>query len=578
MEPTIRFNEARQYKNRPRTDHSETLMLRRDVPLALLAAAIAPSMLSSCNGAAESDGADGTVDNLAPTFPQTVQESANGVVPIDFSCRPGAWRRYGGDPNGRRDATSAIASACLASPTAFDDFGGTYLVSGPIHVPSNCSVSGIVNRTVLIMSNPDTSLFVADGTDGVTIQGIRFRVTAASAVALTGLVVFFEGSGCACRDCEFSGFSWAGVWMDDARDCCVERCYFHDSQGSVQDSADICVYNNASDNVVTDNRCCGGNYHGILVQNPYNDAFPSNNLVARNYVANHKAYGILVYVPDEGDTYNRILDNRVEDIFGTEFTGSSGAGICVAGQGGGGTLIDGNALKRCCIETLNRTESPGAIGIHGMTASNAPIAITNNVVTDMAQYDGILVIVSKAKVSVAGNHIELLAGNSGGTPVRLQLASNVSVTSNVLTRPASDGRCIFVYASGGPVLAVAVSSNICTGGDYNQIDFYADNAGYFEGISCLDNTCSGAGRAETASCISVSAVDHARVSGNNCASDTAVTFYMRDATNLVVENNEFHSQGPTTVVASGSCAGSVYAASNAQNGAIDDLAAGLLVE
>ena len=54
--------------------------------------------------------------------------------------------------------------------------------------------------------------------------------------------------------------------------------YFHDFLGSVQDSADICVYNNASNNIITDNRCFGGNDHGILIENPYNNAFPSNNL------------------------------------------------------------------------------------------------------------------------------------------------------------------------------------------------------------------------------------------------------------------------------------------------------------
>jgi hypothetical protein len=540
-------------------------MRRRDVPIAILAAAVAPTVLSSCNGSADAEIA---------TYPRTAQEIAGSVVPTDYTCRPGAWRRYGADPGGQADSTNAIAIACAVNGFAFDDVGGTYMVSGPIRVPSNCTISGKVNQTELVMLDPDTSLIVADETKGVTIEGIRFRVPAASAVA-TGVVVFFKCVECVCRNCDFSGFSWAGAWLYDARNCTVTQCYFHDSQGSLVDSADICVYNNSSDNIITDNRCFGGNFHGVLIQNPYNDAFPSRNLVARNHIVNHQAYGVCLYVPDEGDTHNHILDNRIEDIRGT-FHRASGTGIYAAGGGAGGTVIDGNTLMRCCTETRFRIEAPGAIGIHGMTAANSPIAISNNVIDEMAHYDGILIVESAAQVIIIGNNVHLLSGNTEECPIRVELASQVTVKANILRRPPTDGRCILVYASGGAVADVTVSSNTCCGGNDSQIDFYSDEGGYFDQLLCFDNTCSGGG--DAASCISVAAVNGATVSGNNCTSAKGVTFYIRDARDLKVANNTFNSEGPVSVVASGACTGSVYAASNSQNGAILDSAVGLLVE
>jgi len=564
---------------------------RRDLPFALLAAAAMPPFFTSACDSTETPKADEApqpdetpqADEVpqadetpqADYYPRTLSETTAGVSPKNYAAPPGSWRRYGADPTGQADSTSAIAAACLANPTAFDDVGGSYRVSGAIHIPSGCAVSGIVGRTQILMDNPDTSLLVAISTAGVIVEGIRFLVTAPSLRASMGVVVFFNSSGGHCRHCDFSGFSWAGVWIYDSTNCEVTQCTFHDAGGSVQDSADICIYNNSHDNVVSHNDCFGGNYHGILIQDPYNNALPSRNVVTHNAVANHLAYGICVYLPDAGDTYNRIVGNKVEGIRGSPFRGASGSGIYVVGAGAGGTVIDGNSVASCCLETFARIESPGAIGVHGLTASNASVSIVRNVVSQMARYDGIILVLSQAEVTIVDNRVTLLAGNVEGTPIRVDTSSNVLVKANHVSRPTSDGRCILVYASGGIAANVTVSGNTCLGGNYNQIDFLADLDGAFASLTCEGNLCTEGGVARSAVSINASSVRGGVIRGNRCNSVNAVALRLIDTVDCVISGNTFNSGGPVSVAASGDCHGTYYASDNKQNGKILNSAMGL---
>jgi hypothetical protein len=200
------------------------------------------------------------------------------------------------------------------------------------------------------------------------------------------------------------------------------------------------------------------------------------------------------------------------------------------------------------------------------------------VINAMASYDGIVVIRSAAKISITGNTVQFPAGNIEGTPIRVESSSYVSVTANTLNRPPSEGRCIFVFANGFPSTDLTVSSNICSGGNYNQIDFTSGAGGYLERIVCSNNSCSDGGAAESAVCLGFAATTGAIVSGNYGSSTDAVAFYLDDAKDFQIRENTFNSEGSTSVIAKGSCDGSVYASSNLQNRAIVNLAVGLLVE
>jgi Pectate lyase superfamily protein len=92
-------------------------MQRRELSRILLASAVA-APLSGVNS----------------LLPRTDAEKAAGVTPVDLTCRPGAYRRYGADPRGNTDSTDAINDALRCNAIVFDDFPGEslYKVSGTL--------------------------------------------------------------------------------------------------------------------------------------------------------------------------------------------------------------------------------------------------------------------------------------------------------------------------------------------------------------------------------------------------------------------------------------------------------------
>ena len=311
------------------------------------------------------------------------------------------------------------------------------------------------------------------------------------------------------------GCNWHGVMLFDSTYCKVDRCSFHDFQGSVQDSADVCIYNNSHHNSVTNNRCFGGNWHGISIQDPYNNSLPANNTVSNNSVGLHQAYGLMIYIPTAGDTHNQLIGNTVENIQGSVLQGNSGAGIYVVGAGAGGTTVADNTVRNCCVRTAKSSLAPAGIGINGIAQNAAPLKVSGNTVLDIQAHDAILVVSSKGPVAVSGNTATLPSGNTAGTPIRIDASSNVSVTGNSATRARdTNGRCIFVYANAIAVANISVTGNSCYGGTYAQIEFYPTGGGSISNVVCTNNTCQGAGT--NSNCVRLVGVQNASVSGNKC--------------------------------------------------------------
>jgi parallel beta-helix repeat protein len=482
-------------------------MHRRDVNKLLAAYAVAPVLVPAAARAQTCESRD---------YPKTAAESAAAVNVVDTSRCPGDWRRYGADPTGNTDSTVAIQAACNANQLAFDA-GGTYLVSATIKIPSGVTVRGAgVSATQVACADGGISVFMASGATAVVVEKLKISVTAVSKEAHTGAVEFRKSTHCACNECEIVGCNWHGVWIFDSAYCTVDRCHFHDFQGSVQDSSDVCIYNVSHHNTVTNNKCFGGNWHGIAVQDPYSNSLPSNNMVANNSVAGQQAYGLMVYMPYAGDTFNQLIGNSVENIQGSVLGRDSGAGIYVVGAGAGGTTVANNTVRNCCIQTtVNRTMAPAGIGVSGIAQVAAPVTVSGNTVSDVRAHDGILVVSCKGSVTVSGNTATLPPGNSTGTPIRIDASSNVSVTGNSAVRaPDTNGRCIFVYANAIAVSNISVTGNTCYGGSYAQIEFYPTAGGTISNVACTNNTCHGKG--SNPNCVRLVGVQNAEVSGNKC--------------------------------------------------------------
>ena len=450
-------------------------------------------------------------------YDATPEETAAKVKIVDSSRCPGDWRRYGADPGGNTDSTAAIQAACNANTLAFDETGGTYLVSARIMIPSGVTVRGAgVSATAITCSNGGTSIFMTSEATGVTVERIKFNVTAESKQPYTAAVDFHKSTNCSCNDCEMVGCNWAGVFIYDSTNCTVEQCYFHDFQGSVRDSADVCIYNRSHHNTVKNNRCFGGNWHGVSIEDPYNNSLPSNNVVANNAVGLHQAYGLMVYVPTAGDTFNQLSGNSVENIQGSVLGNNSGAGIYVVGAGAGGTTVADNTVRNCCVQTTQHTLAPAGIGIAGISQSAAPVKVTGNTVLEMRAHDAILVVSCKGgHVTVSGNTATLPPGNSAGTPIRIEASSNVNVTGNSASRAQeTNGRCIFVYANAIAISNISVVGNTCFGGKYAQIEFFSTAGGSIADVVCTNNNCQGVGL--NPNCVRLVGVTNASVSGNKC--------------------------------------------------------------
>lgn len=487
-------------------DHEFFHMHRRDVSKLLVACAVTPAF--PWTAGAQTCGSS--------SYEKTGGETAAAVNIVDFSRCPGDWRRYGADPTGGIDSTAAIQAACNANSLAFDAVGGTFLVSAQITIPSGVTVRGAGSGATLITcANGGISIFIASAATAVRVEKITFSVTAVSEKARTAAVEFYKSKNCTCSDCEIVGCNWSGVLIFDSTYCTVDRCYFHDFQGSVHDSADVCIYNQSHHNTVTNNKCFGGGWHGVSIQDPYNNSLPGNNLVAHNDVGRHQAYGLMVYVPTAGDTFNRIIGNKVENIQGSALGKESGAGVYVVGAGAGGTTIANNIVSNCCIQTNHSSLAPAGIGINGISQSAAPVTVTGNTVLEMRAHDAILVVSCRGSVTVSDNTVTLPPGNVTGTPIRIDASSNVNVTGNSATRAQdTNGRCIFVYANAIAVSNVSVVGNACYGGKYAQIEFLSVGGGSFRGVVCTNNICQGVG--ENANCVRLAGFHGAVISGNKC--------------------------------------------------------------
>jgi parallel beta-helix repeat protein len=348
------------------------------------------------------------------------------------------------------------------------------------------------------MAVTNTTFFYATTKTGIKIRGIKIQQTAAGASSSVAGIELTDCTRCTVADCELVGLQWAGVWLNRSSYCTVINNRFTASLGTVQDAADIAVYGSSNYNIISDNYCYGtSNHHGVLVQDPYAGLLPSKNIISGNRIGEHKGYGVALYIPGSagtGNTFNQVLNNFIEDIQGSVSTNrSSGAGIYVVGNWAGGTLVSGNTIRNCCVQTLDRSLAPGGIGINGIPATVAKPAVVGNTILDMPQGDGILVVSAPGGAQISGNSIILPTTNNGagvggstlsGSGIRIAACGNVDIGPNSVIHLGT-GRALFAYADGNNNTGVKV-----TGGYYESATSisvqFTQNGGFTNSDVILD--------------------------------------------------------------------------------------------
>jgi Pectate lyase superfamily protein/Periplasmic copper-binding protein (NosD) len=260
-------------------------------------------------------------------FPQTAAELAASVTPTAQQVEPGDITRFGADPTGVVDSTTAITNALLANAgSSIHAPAGTYKCTAQILIPSNTLFYGDgMGVTTFAFNNPNGNQFIT-GTSKVTVRDFTVTVTGAGSVSEVCAINISNANYCRVSRVEVSGVTWVGVgiFLTSSHNI-VEECYFHGwyaAANPIQGSADISIsYNTGSCNynIIRDNYCLGGGEVGISILGSTGSGTDCQyNLVTGNRIGAHTTYGILDYNSSGGnDWFNQIIDNYVENIQGT---------------------------------------------------------------------------------------------------------------------------------------------------------------------------------------------------------------------------------------------------------------------
>lgn len=112
---------------------------------------------------------------LVPPLQQTAAEVAAGVTPTNYSYAPGDLRRYGADPTGVADSSTAIANAIAANSWVFDDVanGGTYLINSALILKSILRISGVI-KTIAGTTGQGTTFIIGSSVSNALLHATAF--------------------------------------------------------------------------------------------------------------------------------------------------------------------------------------------------------------------------------------------------------------------------------------------------------------------------------------------------------------------------------------------------------------------
>lgn len=517
------------------------------------------------------------------TDQMTYNEGSTGAATRVLTARLQDYvsvKDFGAVGNGVADDTAAIQAALNANLAVYIP-AGTYKVSSQLSLQSGSVLFGDGSASEITCANGDISIIYGLSTNNCTVKDLKVNVTVAGTSAYTGAVRFNTSTNCLVENVEIEGVSWAGVYLEASSYCRVTGVYAHDFRGTVQDSADVCVYRASLYNVIDGNHLFGNGWHGILVQEPVAGQLPLKNVLSNNRIGAHKAYGVAVYcvVAGGADVFAQIVGNTIEDIDGAVLSGNAGAGIYI--QSSGGVTITGNSIRNCCISTSSLTLTPGGISINNLSAGLSPCSVSGNTITNIKNYYGITVASSQGGVSITGNAIKLDTNASASSAgIYINAASNCTVTSNSINMPnALAATGIFVYANGADTSNTVITGNIIRGGTYAGVRFERTSTFVNNNVSVSANTVSGGSAANI--CYRFGSVVGGIVSGNIGIANTTNSCTVSGSTQLRLTGNNFTTSGTTSFVTSGTCTGSYYDKTNYSGNSyafIQNAATGLIVE
>lgn len=524
-------------------------------------------------------------------FPITQIEIAAGVTPTVFYYPQGDIRRYGAVLDGVTNDTGAAQSWLNVGGALTFPVAQTALITGPIAPRSNTTITACDGATFQTATH-DICMMLATGSTNITIKGLHFEQTSVGIAANLAGILFNACTNCTVELCEFIGMQCCGIRAIASSNCTFHNNYIHDglSNPVIQSSADIAIESTpaapSSYNIVDGNQCFGAAEFGISCWDPYAGFSPLKNLITGNRVGAHRGYGILVYMPFAGDSFNQVMNNDVQDINaydGASPNNSSGAGIYVQGAGAGGTQVIGNSIRNCCLGTANTTLAPAAIGVNSTSNATTPIIIANNTIDNMTQYFGILVTGMLGGGSITGNVMRMPASNITGDGIRIVNSNNVSCSSNIIlnNNTTTNQICISVWAQGAACSNIVIANNTLNGGFLAQLRTIQTLGNVITGLVINGNMMTGGGAGCIPLTLDGTSAQNVLISNNNIRANTVAAISQNACTSVRYTNNFVVSSGAVTLSFSGANTSGFYDKSNVGSGAgaaISNTGTGLIIE
>ena len=468
--------------------------------------------------------------------------SATGYVGRTLSAwiasRPYYASDFVTDMTGATDMTAELQSAITAANGKELHIDGTILVTTNLTGVSNVVIKGVGRGATIKTATADIILWTFTGNSDVTIENIKFEMVVGTTQSSNHCLEFSGCSNVTVRDCEFSGMSGDGVKAHATSTyITVENCYFHDFTGSLQDSTDINFYNGCTDSTAINNRCFGGNWHGIKFQIDSTD-----NIAIGNHVGPHTAYGIICYETSPKQTRNIVTGNKIEGILGSALiSGFATAGMGVYILGNGDVVVSNNLIKNCNINTTTETLTPGAIGVSG---SEGAVSITGNVIVNTKWY-GIAVFSNYEICTITGNTILECTKNA----IYTKNSDYLTISSNTISQVTIATRAIYCASTSAIRDQISIIGNVIRGSSLAIETSMIDNV-VISGNSITDCTDRG---------IVLSTVNGASVTGN-VVHDSLNNCLRLNAAKYVVASNNHLRAGPSVtnyIDTAGVCTGSV---------------------
>jgi parallel beta-helix repeat protein len=442
-------------------------MQRRDLPMGLLASAAGAALLTERAQAQTC---------VTPCYPQTSQESSAGVTPANTAYLPGDVRRYGADPSGVADSTSALVSAIRTgyslyfcdghfltsgnlSPKAGTRWWGTGVLKSSAVSNTLVTISGITNFVFSI--DTDLSSNTASAKQAITIDAAThiivengYHQQGGIAIAPTSPCSFVKIRGNTLQSTVIGSTSGGAVGIN-ARSTDFEII---NNEITGATGAGIAIYNNSIRGLITGNRCTACTGNGIFI------ASAQYLVVQGNICSNNQQSGIGLNSNDpttwgyannctvsgnicagnlyDGVDYNLASDNKQHGAF-TAFVGNILSGNGSNGTGGTGiylanvdeAVVVGNVMAAnnqpgiflnsayYCTVSANGVVANGS-GMASGTAAGITISGSCNAITGNTSTNNDGAINQNIGINETGGNNNCIVGN--------QVANNSTGTINTV--------------------------------------------------------------------------------------------------------------------------------------------------